>query len=125
MGKNGIPMPRSPRISVIQLRYSNMKGNLGTGRFTTRGICNSENVLPTLYSSWTHCIYLHANVDAPLYATDECLFQEVREPQSSRGAALHRLQLWPHHKMLRITAAMAAGLTEHVWTLEEIARLAN
>src|SRR5438270_13636912 len=64
LGKNGIPMPRSPRISVIQLRYSNMKGNLGTGRFTTRGICNSENVLPTLYSSWTHCIYLHANVDA-------------------------------------------------------------
>ena len=29
------------------------------------------------------------------------------------------------HKTLRITPAMAAGLTDHVWTLEEIATLAN
>ena len=29
------------------------------------------------------------------------------------------------HKTLRITPAMAAGLTDHVWTLEEIAALAN
>lgn len=29
------------------------------------------------------------------------------------------------HKTLRITPAMAAGLTDHVWTLEEIAGLAN
>ena len=29
------------------------------------------------------------------------------------------------HKTLRMTRAMAAGLTDHVWSLEEIARLAN
>jgi hypothetical protein len=29
------------------------------------------------------------------------------------------------HKTLRITAAMAAGLADHVWSLEEIALLAN
>jgi hypothetical protein len=27
------------------------------------------------------------------------------------------------HKTLRITPAMAAGVTDHVWTLEEIAEL--
>ena len=29
------------------------------------------------------------------------------------------------HKTLRITPAMAAGLTDHVWSLEEIVLLAN
>jgi IS1 family transposase len=29
------------------------------------------------------------------------------------------------HKSLRVTPAMEAGLTDHVWTLEEIAQLAN
>ncbi len=29
------------------------------------------------------------------------------------------------HKTLRVTPAMQAGVSEHVWTLEEIARLAN
>ena len=29
------------------------------------------------------------------------------------------------HKTLRVTPAMEAGITEHVWTLEEIARLAD
>jgi hypothetical protein len=29
------------------------------------------------------------------------------------------------HKSLRITPAMAAGLSDHVWSLEEIVLLAN
>jgi hypothetical protein len=29
------------------------------------------------------------------------------------------------HKTLRITPAMAAGLSDHVWSYEEIADLAN
>jgi hypothetical protein len=29
------------------------------------------------------------------------------------------------HQKLRITPAMEAGITDHVWTLEGIARLAN
>jgi hypothetical protein len=29
------------------------------------------------------------------------------------------------HKTLRITPAMAAGMTDHVWSLEEIAMLAD
>ena len=29
------------------------------------------------------------------------------------------------HKTLRITPAMEAGVTDHVWSLEEIAGLAN
>jgi hypothetical protein len=29
------------------------------------------------------------------------------------------------HKSLRVTPAMAAGISDHVWSLEEIALLAN
>ena len=29
------------------------------------------------------------------------------------------------HKSLRVTPAMEAGISDHVWTLEEIAKLAN
>jgi hypothetical protein len=29
------------------------------------------------------------------------------------------------HKTLRVTPAMAAGLTDHIWSLEEIVLLAN
>jgi hypothetical protein len=29
------------------------------------------------------------------------------------------------HKSLRVTPAMEAGISDHVWTLEEIAALAN
>jgi hypothetical protein len=29
------------------------------------------------------------------------------------------------HKTLRITPAMAAGISDHVWTYEEIAQLSN
>jgi hypothetical protein len=29
------------------------------------------------------------------------------------------------HKTLRVTPAMEAGVTDHVWTMEEIAGLAN
>jgi hypothetical protein len=29
------------------------------------------------------------------------------------------------HKTLRVTSAMEAGISEHVWSLEEIAKLAN
>ena len=29
------------------------------------------------------------------------------------------------HKTLRVTPAMQAGITDHVWSLEEIAKLAN
>lgn len=29
------------------------------------------------------------------------------------------------HKTLRVTPAMEAGVSDHVWTMEEIARLSN
>jgi hypothetical protein len=38
--------------------------------------------------------------------------------QARRGYNLARI-----HKTLRITPAMAAGLSDHVWSLEEIALL--
>jgi glycosyltransferase A (GT-A) superfamily protein (DUF2064 family) len=38
--------------------------------------------------------------------------------------ALHARQLRRIHKTLRVTPAMEAGISDHVWSLEEIAGLA-
>lgn len=46
---------------------------------------------------------------------------------TSHAVALHFMfyNFGRIQKTLRVTPAMAAGVTDHVWTLEEIARLAN
>jgi len=43
----------------------------------------------------------------------------------AHAIALHFMyyNFWRIHKMLRVTPAMEAGLTDHVWSLEEIAEL--
>jgi hypothetical protein len=45
----------------------------------------------------------------------------------AHAVALHMMfyNLGHTHKSLRITPVMAAGVTDHVWTLEEIASLAG
>jgi hypothetical protein len=53
------------------------------------------------------------------------VFKENREPRARRVAAFYVLQLRAHHETLRIVPVMAAGMTDHVWSLEEIAALAN
>jgi hypothetical protein len=44
-----------------------------------------------------------------------------KDPQATKG----RPGGLSIHKTLRITPAMAAGVSDHVWELEEIAQLAN
>src|ERR1017187_2306950 len=61
-----------------------------------------------------------AHVHAAFYPLDERLFKEVGEPWPRDCAALHALQLLRVHKTLRVTPAMEAGLTDHVWTLDEL-----
>ena len=61
-----------------------------------------------------------AHEHAPLHATDECLLKEARQPLPRAVALLHVLQLGRIHKTLRVTPAMASGLTDHLWTMEEI-----
>jgi hypothetical protein len=68
-------------------------------------------------------IPVNANVYAPVQASDKCFFTETRKPRSRRGALLYVLQFRPHspkRQSLRVTPAMEAGMSDHVWSLEEI-----
>jgi hypothetical protein len=57
---------------------------------------------------------------------DQHLLEEAGEPQGGRGA-LHfvHYNIAGIHPTLRVTPAVEAGVADHVWTLEEIAALAN
>jgi len=56
-------------------------------------------------------------------ASYQWIQQEDREPLLCNGSLLHVLQLRQIHKTLRATPAMEAGVSDHVWSLEEIARI--
>jgi hypothetical protein len=51
-------------------------------------------------------------------------FSKKWTTQGRARAPLHALQFCWIHKTLRVTPAMEAGISDHVWSLEEIARLA-
>jgi len=52
--------------------------------------------------------------------THQCVFKESREPRSGNCPALHVYNFARVHMTLRCTPAMAAGVTTHIWELEEI-----
>ena len=59
-----------------------------------------------------------AHADASLHATGERFSKKAENP--ARGSdSFPALQLCAVHKSLRVTPAIAAGLTDHVWSLED------
>ncbi len=56
-----------------------------------------------------------ADAHAPVYSADEWLFKEAREPH--RAISLHFMyyNFVRIHQSLRVTPAMAAGVTDRVW----------
>jgi hypothetical protein len=58
---------------------------------------------------------------SPLYQIDECLLEEMGEftgPQCRSGARSIK-NFCRIHKSLRVTPAMAAGISDHVWDVRE------
>jgi hypothetical protein len=51
------------------------------------------------------------------------LLKKDPEPRRSRGTLLHVSQVRAGAQTLRVTAAMEAGVTDHVWSIEEIVGL--
>src|SRR6267143_1440539 len=64
-----------------------------------------------------------ANEDEALHAIDECFLQKGGKPCGCRCPSLYALQFCRVHQTLRVTPAMEAGVTGHVWTLEEVVAL--
>ena len=56
---------------------------------------------------------------------DERIFKKGSKSLLSHCAPLHAVQLRAVHKTLRVIPAMEAGITDHVWTIDEILRLSN
>jgi hypothetical protein len=51
---------------------------------------------------------------------DLCVLKKVGESESGLGPALLLLQMCRVHGSLRITPAMAAGIADHVWMIDEL-----
>ena len=64
-----------------------------------------------------------ADVDTAVHAADERLLKKGRKSRRCRGTLLHVLQLGRVHQTLRVTPAMEAGVSNHVWSIEEIVGL--
>jgi hypothetical protein len=70
----------------------------------------------------------HADEHAPLHAADQCLPKKVENAFSKKvenlaaAVSLHFMHynFCRVHKTLGTTPAVAAGLTDHVWTLREL-----
>jgi hypothetical protein len=53
----------------------------------------------------------------------ECLFKEGRKPRAYDGDLLHALQFRAHHQTLKITPAMAAGVTSKLWEMADMVKV--
>ena len=69
------------------------------------------------------CSGLSRNAHAPIYPPYQCILKEVRESHRGDFVALHVLQLCCIHQTLRVTPAMAAGVSDRVWELSDIVKL--
>jgi hypothetical protein len=65
----------------------------------------------------------HAHVDAPVHSPDQWLFKEGREPRHAVALYFAFYSFCRVHQTLRVTPAMEAGLTDHVWSVEELVAL--
>jgi len=59
----------------------------------------------------------------PLYPADERLLKEAGKPCLFGRAALHDCDFCRIHRTLRVTPAMAAGVSDRVWDMADIAAL--
>ena len=65
----------------------------------------------------------HADVHAPVQAAGECPQQEVENHATAIALYFMYYSFGRIHQTLRVTPAMEAGVTNHVWSVEEIVGL--
>jgi hypothetical protein len=53
----------------------------------------------------------------------QCILKKASQPHCSNFLALHILQFLPHSPNPESHPAMEAGVTDHVWSLEEVVGL--
>lgn len=60
---------------------------------------------------------------AALHSPNKCLLKKVRESRLRCGVHFTHYNFVRVHPTLRCTAAMAAGVTQHLWEIEDIVAL--
>jgi hypothetical protein len=60
--------------------------------------------------------------ESPVYPADKRVLKENRKSHACFRAVRHALQLLLH-KTIRVTPAMEAGLSDHVWEIEDLLKL--
>ena len=66
-----------------------------------------------------------AEVDAPVYAPDERTLEEDRNHAAAIALHFMHYSFARIHKTRRVTPAMAAGVAQQVWSIEEIVNLTD
>ena len=75
------------------------------------------------YQSRRAAQFDNANAHAPLRTADECIQQEIENHVAMLALYFMYYNFCRVHQTLRVTPAMEAGLTDHVWSVEEIVAL--
>ena len=65
----------------------------------------------------------HADEHSPVHPADQCLLKKVENHVHAVSLHMMFYNFCRIHKTLRITPAMAAGVSDHVWSVEEIVAL--
>ena len=60
------------------------------------------------------------DADAPVHSTDERIFKEAGQSPRGSRASLCALQSGSDSKTLRCTPSMAAGVSDQLWSMEEL-----
>ena len=66
-----------------------------------------------------------ADATSPVYSAHERILKEADQPRSDRGGVHAWYNFYRVHQALRVTPAMQAGLTDHVWTIRKIVGVAD
>jgi len=63
------------------------------------------------------------NVDAPIYAPDQWILEKGRDHEHALALYFMYYNFCRIHQTLRVTPAMEAGVSDHVWSLDEVIAL--
>jgi len=58
-----------------------------------------------------------------IHAFDECIFKEGGKSRSGRALHFTHYNFCRVHQTLRVTPAMEAGISDHLWSVEEVINL--
>jgi hypothetical protein len=60
------------------------------------------------------------DANSQAHGVDECLLKEVGKPQAALALYLAWYNFCRIHQTLGVTPAMEAGITDHIWSVEEL-----